>query len=118
LEKISSPTPEDMEQYTPQVDWEAISQMYLPGRTPVECRNEWLNNVAPFINQGKWTREEDKTLLAAVKNNGGHHWETIAKELGVSVLSLILLHTHSHIHLLYPLSVSPYLSLFLTYISA
>jgi myb proto-oncogene protein len=57
-------------------DWAAVAAM-VPGRTNVECRQRWANNLDPAVNRGKWTAEEDAKLTVAVKELG-NDWTAVA----------------------------------------
>jgi len=48
------------------------------------CNNRWLNYEDPLINQGAWTKEEDKSLLLIVQDTGIRNWFEIAASLGTS----------------------------------
>jgi hypothetical protein len=45
----------------------------VPGRTYTQCRYRWVDNLDPDINTGRWTEEEDATLIEGV-NKHGHQW--------------------------------------------
>jgi myb proto-oncogene protein len=57
-------------------DWGAVAAM-VPGRTNAHCRRRWANSLAPDINSGKWTAEEDAKLTVAVTSHG-NDWVRIA----------------------------------------
>ncbi|XP_022633661.1 transcriptional activator Myb-like [Vigna radiata var. radiata] len=59
-------TPERIRKFLPKVNWDLIASMYVGGRTGAECESRWLNYEDPLINQGAWTKEEDKSLLLIV----------------------------------------------------
>ena len=40
----------------------------------------------PEINTAKWRPQEDDQLITLVPTNGSSHWESIAVELGVSMV--------------------------------
>lgn len=52
-------------------------------RSGPQCREQWTNHLNPKVNRGKWTLEEDFTLMEAVKHFG-MKWAAICKELGES----------------------------------
>ncbi|QCD89262.1 myb proto-oncogene protein [Vigna unguiculata] len=77
-------TPERIRKFLPKVNWDLISSMYVGGRTGTECESRWLNYEDPLINQGAWTKEEDKSLLLIVQDTGIRNWFEIAASLGTS----------------------------------
>ncbi|KAH7854444.1 hypothetical protein Vadar_013882 [Vaccinium darrowii] len=46
-------------------NWNKIAQ-FVPGRTHVQCRERWFNNLNPSLIFGGWTQEEDSKLDVAV----------------------------------------------------
>jgi hypothetical protein len=49
------------------------------GRTNVQCRNRWINNLDPANEKkGQWTPEEDATLMEAMKMHGKDCWAVVA----------------------------------------
>lgn len=59
--------------------WKAVAAD-LPGRTPNQAMHFYRNNLAKPVKKGKWSKEEDDLLLAAV-NNFGEKWARVAEEL-------------------------------------
>jgi len=45
------------------LNWSQVV-LQMPGRSSAECQVRWLNHVAPGVNNGPWSKEEDKKLLA------------------------------------------------------
>ena len=41
----------------------------------------WLNMLQPSINQGPWTKSEDKKLKELVAASKERNWDVISKEL-------------------------------------
>ena len=69
----------------------------LHPRTPHQCQVFWYNEVHPFLNKGKWTKEEDKLLLKLTEeNSSGGNWDSIARELKVTRLHLKVETRHQH----------------------
>ncbi|CEP19107.1 hypothetical protein [Parasitella parasitica] len=46
--------------------WSLIAR-HIPGRTPVQCSTRWLGALNPHVHKGRWSKEEDEALTAAVK---------------------------------------------------
>ncbi|KAG5407580.1 hypothetical protein IGI04_013699, partial [Brassica rapa subsp. trilocularis] len=65
-----------VEQYGPH-NWNNIGQL-LSGRTGQSCRQRWCNQLAPNINKGPFTKEEEERLLEAHRIHGSR-WAYIAK---------------------------------------
>ncbi|XP_068461995.1 uncharacterized protein [Phaseolus vulgaris] len=77
-------TPERIRKFLPKVNWDLLASMYVGGHTGAECESRWLNYEDPLINQGAWTKEEDKSLLLIVQDTGIRNWFEIAASLGTS----------------------------------
>ncbi|KAF2530954.1 hypothetical protein F2Q70_00033447 [Brassica cretica] len=65
-----------VEQYGPQ-NWNIIGELFS-GRTGQSCRQRWCNQLAPNINKGPFTKEEEERLLEAHRIHG-NRWAYIAK---------------------------------------
>ena len=52
--------------------WNLIAES-VPGRTPKQCRDRWVNYLQPSLQNNPWSKEEDKLLLSLV-NTHGTHW--------------------------------------------
>ncbi|XP_021292351.1 uncharacterized protein LOC110422670 isoform X2 [Herrania umbratica] len=50
-------------------NWRKIAEV-IPGRTQVQCRERWVNSLDPALNLGRWTKEEDLRLEAAIEEHG------------------------------------------------
>jgi hypothetical protein len=59
--------------------WTKIAA-HLPGRMGRQCRERWFNHLAPDVKKGQWTVEEDRLILAAVREHGTK-WSQIQKAL-------------------------------------
>jgi len=59
--------------------WAIISSS-LPGRTGKQVRDRYVNNLAPGIECGNWTPEEDD-LIERLRNEKGNRWSYIASYL-------------------------------------
>lgn len=57
--------------------WIAVAEK-LPGRTARQCRDRWVNYLAPSNKNGPWSAEEDE-LLAQKYLEHGPQWTTISK---------------------------------------
>jgi hypothetical protein len=58
-------------------DWLLISDQ-MNGRNARQCRERWINYLAPSLNNGPWTPEEDMLLLQKYRELGCK-WVHIAK---------------------------------------
>ena len=56
--------------------WKVIAS-FLPGRDCKGCRERWTEHVNPDIQKGKWTAEEESTLIHAHRVHGSK-WAQIA----------------------------------------
>jgi hypothetical protein len=59
--------------------WEFVAK-FFSGRLPRQCRDRWLNYLAPWIKHGEWTREEDDIIKATVLEIGTK-WSHLQKLL-------------------------------------
>jgi len=50
----------------------------MTGRSPLQCRDRWINHLDPSINNKSFTDEEDKLLIDLVQHHGSS-WATIAE---------------------------------------
>ncbi|XP_017973755.1 PREDICTED: myb-like protein L [Theobroma cacao] len=57
-------------------NWRKIAEV-IPGRTQVQCRERWVNSLDPALNLGRWTKEEDLRLEAAIEEHG-YYWSKVA----------------------------------------
>jgi hypothetical protein len=53
---------------------------HLPGRTPRQCRDRWLNYLCPSNSFAPWTPDEDRIIIQKVSTLG-NKWAEIAKFL-------------------------------------
>lgn len=60
--------------------WSKISEE-MENRSIRQCRERYLNYLAPSIQSGPWTPEEDRLLIEKQKELG-HKWTAIAKFFG------------------------------------
>jgi hypothetical protein len=58
-------------------DWEIIAKQ-MPGKSPRQCRERYINYLIPGLNLGPWTEEEDQ-LLAKGFREFGPRWIQIAQ---------------------------------------
>ncbi|KAJ9597361.1 hypothetical protein L9F63_011750 [Diploptera punctata] len=64
-------------------DWMKISVQVMGGyHSPEECRAMWHHFLNPMIRKGKWSPEEEKTLVELVELFGNQNWDEIAEQLG------------------------------------
>lgn len=64
-------------QQTGPQDWNIVAS-YLPGRSGKQCRERWKNHLAPNIQKGPWSKEED-TILLERRAKLGNKWSYIAR---------------------------------------
>jgi len=57
--------------------WNSVS-LQLPGRSPRQCRDRWINYLSPSNRKVPWTEEEDLLLLEKY-NELGPKWSRIAQ---------------------------------------
>jgi hypothetical protein len=83
----------------------------IPGRTNDQCRDRWSDRLNPATVKGKWTDEENQSLVEAVKDLG-NKWKAISERLGNS-------RTDSNVRIVFPyLSFSTCSSTFFHPVSA
>lgn len=58
-----------------EVDWAVLGRQ-LGGRSARQCRERWVNYLAPTIRNEPWTEDEDRLLVEKI-NELGHSWTTI-----------------------------------------
>lgn len=58
-------------------NWQLISE-HVPGRNARQCKERWFNYLAPEIENGPWSPEEDALLQEKYKEIGPR-WTQIAK---------------------------------------
>lgn len=58
-------------------NWSQIATQ-LPGRSCLQCRNRFVNQVDPSLRKGGWTEEEDKKVVAA-QSRLGNSWAKISR---------------------------------------
>lgn len=54
-----------------QGSWNKIAEC-VPGRTPKQCRDRWVNYLQPSLKFEPWTDEEDRLLVSLVNSYGTH----------------------------------------------
>jgi hypothetical protein len=59
--------------------WGNIASRF-ENRQPRQCRDRWMNYLAPWIKKGYWTQEEDAIIFEEVSTIG-QKWATITKFL-------------------------------------
>ncbi|KAB8265111.1 Homeodomain-like protein [Aspergillus pseudonomiae] len=62
--------------------WNEISKR-LSGRTNKDCRKRWFHSLDPSLRKGRWTKEEDETLLATY-GRLGPAWKEIGNRGSLS----------------------------------
>ncbi|KAJ1665218.1 hypothetical protein IW140_003512 [Coemansia sp. RSA 1813] len=61
-------------------DWQAVAAC-LDNRTGQQVLHRWCKSINPAIRSGRWDRDEDIALLAAVRLYGVGQWTKIAKHV-------------------------------------
>ncbi|KAJ2899323.1 hypothetical protein IWW38_001032 [Coemansia aciculifera] len=61
-------------------DWQAVASC-LDNRTGQQVLHRWCKSINPAIRSGRWDRDEDVALLAAVRLYGVGQWTKIAKHV-------------------------------------
>eukprot|EP00299_Pterocystis_sp_00344_P014929 c7434_g1_i1.p1 GENE.c7434_g1_i1~~c7434_g1_i1.p1 ORF type:complete len:275 (-),score=25.32 c7434_g1_i1:43-867(-) len=59
--------------------WDKIAEL-VPGRTAKQCRERWKNHLDTNICKDKWSKKEDKKIIALL-GKCGKKWSLIAKSL-------------------------------------
>ncbi|KAJ1677728.1 hypothetical protein EV182_005560, partial [Spiromyces aspiralis] len=61
-------------------DWQSVASC-LDGRTGQQVLHRWCKSINPAIRSGRWDRNEDAALLAAVRLYGVGQWNKIAQHV-------------------------------------
>ena len=59
------------------IGWNNIASL-VPGRSPKQCRERWINHLNPDVRNGTWNPEEDRVLLR-LHSIHGNQWAKISK---------------------------------------
>jgi hypothetical protein len=59
-------------------NWEAIAKELGTNRTPAQCFKRYQRSLNTNMMKSKWTAEEDKILIDAVKRYGEKNWQQVA----------------------------------------
>jgi myb proto-oncogene protein len=59
------------------ISWEDVAEK-IPERSQKQCRDRWLNYLAPWIKKEDWTKEEDDIIIQNVQQNGTK-WSKLTK---------------------------------------
>ncbi|KAJ6238235.1 myb protein-related [Anaeramoeba flamelloides] len=59
--------------------WKQIA-LFVPSRTPKQCRERWIHQLNPELFHGDWTQGEDEKILESRKIIG-NKWSIIQKQL-------------------------------------
>lgn len=63
-------------EYYGEKDWQRVAEE-LDGRSGQQCLHRWKKTLTPEIRKGRWTTEEDESLLAGVKAFGAGNWAKV-----------------------------------------
>ncbi|KAG0087802.1 Myblike DNAbinding domain-containing protein [Podila epicladia] len=66
------------------LDWQRISERYVPRRTATQCLIKWTGHDHPGINNGIWRKKEVALLEELVEKYQGRNWIQIAVELNTN----------------------------------
>ncbi len=109
-DRIANMSEEELILNTNGIDWDTIARSYvclsfhsrLPifsasfpllccmrvaqvrSRSGIDCMIRWMGNDDPRINNGGWSRDEDKRLLQLAEEFHQRNWVEIAQRLNVS----------------------------------
>lgn len=61
---------------------------YLPHRSAVQCKGRYANSLERGVQKGKWTLDDDETILDHVQKHGTQSWKS---------LSLVLMRTRGQL---------------------
>ena len=64
-------------------------------KTMGDCRLRWENHLRPSVYRGPWSKEEEKRLVKVANQHQCTDWQSIAEEIGVSIISFTVLHGHA-----------------------
>lgn len=59
------------------IDWKAVAKK-MPDRTPRQCKERWINYLAPNLDKSPWKEEEDQLLIKKYEELGPR-WKLIAQ---------------------------------------
>uniref|UniRef100_A0AC34Q974 snRNA-activating protein complex subunit 4 n=1 Tax=Panagrolaimus sp. JU765 TaxID=591449 RepID=A0AC34Q974_9BILA len=66
------------------VDWNLIAHRFMDNeRTPIQCKQKWLNELCLRINKGPWTDKED-AILKETACHSWTNWKFVVHELGTN----------------------------------
>lgn len=88
-----------MDRYGDPAIWKFLAKdpSLLPGRTPKNCRERWINHLAPDArNKDPWTDEESRIIVEMVSSMG-RRWTTIAERLPGRSPSAVANHFRLHL---------------------
>eukprot|EP00514_Thraustochytrium_sp_LLF1b_P005748 CAMPEP_0184520384 /NCGR_PEP_ID=MMETSP0198_2-20121128/7136_1 /TAXON_ID=1112570 /ORGANISM="Thraustochytrium sp., Strain LLF1b" /LENGTH=538 /DNA_ID=CAMNT_0026910973 /DNA_START=584 /DNA_END=2197 /DNA_ORIENTATION=+ len=60
--------------------WKKIAEM-VPGRTHEQCLQRWCASLNPSVVKGRWSKEEDKTLLQILSQKPIKNWGEVSRVL-------------------------------------
>ena len=76
-------------------NWKRIAVEFLGGaRSEVQCMHRWKKALKPGLVKGRWTDEEDDTIINCIKA-GVTKWSEIAEFIAASHISLSLHNSHT-----------------------
>lgn len=61
-------------------DWNGLTQ-FFPGKSAACLHRRWDLKHNPSMRHGRWTKEEDQTILRLRTELGGGYWKTISQSL-------------------------------------
>ncbi|KAL7751767.1 hypothetical protein RI367_002767 [Sorochytrium milnesiophthora] len=66
-----------------QIDWEQVAYAYFSGRSPTDCKTQWISWDDVRFAQGPASGTEVKNVVALAQKYQEHNWRAIAAELKV-----------------------------------
>ena len=69
-----------MQQSTERPNYSQLAQ-HFPGKSGQQVAERWDKVLNPKLMKGSWTRQEDETIIAFVKNNGTKKWQKLCELL-------------------------------------
>ncbi|KXZ46859.1 hypothetical protein GPECTOR_40g593 [Gonium pectorale] len=75
------------------IDWRVVARA-VPGRTAKQCREKWLSDLRPGIDQGAWALQEEY-VLALAHSRVGNKWAEIARYLPTRPINRVKNRWHS-----------------------